>query len=70
MTAESDSRVQPMHAYKMAAALQAVSSGTRPILLRVEAKAGHGAGKPLGKRIEEQADLWTFLMWQLGMTEG
>ena len=72
MTARSDSRVQPMHAYKMAAALQAASSragGTRPILLRVESKAGHGAGKPLSKRIEEQVDLWSFMMWQLGMDE-
>ena len=70
MTAESDSRVQPMHAYKMVAALQAATSGSRPILLRVEKKAGHGyARKPLWQRVEEQADLWTFLMWQLGMIE-
>ncbi|MCP4250140.1 MAG: S9 family peptidase [bacterium] len=67
MTAESDSRVEPMHAYKMAAALQAANADRpdRPILLRVEAKAGHGAGMPLSKRIDEQVDLWTYLLWQL-----
>ena len=56
-----------MHAYKMAAALQAANRdhSDRPILLRVAAKAGHGAGKPLSKRIDEQVDLWTFLLWQL-----
>lgn len=66
-TGESDTRVEPMHAYKMAARLQAGTSSHRPILLRVEMKAGHGAGKPLTKRIEEDADKWTFLFDQLGM---
>jgi prolyl oligopeptidase len=66
-TAESDSRVDPMHALKMAARLQAASSADRPILLRVESKAGHGAGKPLSKTIDEQADVWSFLCWQLGV---
>lgn len=65
-TGASDSRVQPMHAFKMAAALQNATSGDRPILLRVERKAGHGQGKPLSKRIEEQTDTWSFLMTQLG----
>jgi len=64
-TAESDSRVDPMHALKMAARLQAATSADRPILLRVESKAGHGAGKPLSKTIDEQADVWSFLFWQL-----
>jgi prolyl oligopeptidase len=64
-TAESDSRVDPMHALKMAALLQ--SSGTaRPVLLHVETEAGHGQGKPLSKTIREEADVWTFLSWQLG----
>ncbi|MFQ5490274.1 MAG: prolyl oligopeptidase family protein, partial [Phycisphaerae bacterium] len=57
MTAESDSRVQPMHAYKMTAALQAANKGGRPILLRAEKKAGHGVGKPLSMRIDEQVDI-------------
>jgi prolyl oligopeptidase len=70
MTAEGDSRVQPMHAYKMTAALQAATCGDRPILLRVEEKAGHGVGKPLHKQIAEQVDLWAFLMRQLGMPDG
>lgn len=67
LTGESDTRVEPMHAYKMAARLQAASSSDRPVLLRVESKAGHGAGKPLAKRIEEDADKWTFLFEQLGV---
>ncbi|HLL71127.1 MAG TPA: prolyl oligopeptidase family serine peptidase [Pyrinomonadaceae bacterium] len=67
-TAESDSRVDPMHARKFAAALQAANSSTNPILLRVETKAGHGAGKPLTKQIAEATDVWSFLFWQLGMS--
>lgn len=66
-TAESDSRVDPMHARKMTALLQAASGSDRPILLRVEKKAGHGQGKPLSKRIAERVDSWIFMMWQLGM---
>jgi prolyl oligopeptidase len=66
-TAESDSRVEPIHAMKMAARLQAATSGTRPILLRVETKAGHGQGKPVSKQIDEALDTLTFLMWQTGM---
>jgi len=66
-TAESDSRVDPMHALKMAARLQAASDSDRPVLLRVESKAGHGAGKPLSKTIDEQSDIWCFLFWQLGV---
>jgi len=66
-TAESDSRVDPMHALKMAARLQAATSSDRPILLWVERNAGHGKGKPLAKRIDEHLDEWTFFTWQLGM---
>jgi len=66
--AESDSRVDPMHARKMAAQLQAATTaGERPILLRLETKAGHGAGKPLSKQLDEQTDVWSFLFWQLGV---
>jgi prolyl oligopeptidase len=67
MTADSDSRVDPMHARKMAALMQSVAK--RPVLLRVEGKAGHGAGTPVGKRIEEGTDVWGFLFWQVGMKE-
>jgi prolyl oligopeptidase len=70
-TAESDSRVDPMHARKMAAAMQAAQTAKdRPILLWVETKAGHGAGKPLKKVIDQQVDNYTFFMWQLGMLNG
>jgi len=67
-TAESDSRVDPLHARKMTALLQASTASHHPILLRVESRAGHGIGKPLGKVIEEQTDMWSFLFWQLDVT--
>lgn len=67
---ESDSRVDPLHARKMAALLQAANGSQNPILLRLEQKAGHGAGKPLSKRLDELADVYTFLMWQVGMLDG
>jgi prolyl oligopeptidase len=66
-TAEGDSRVDPMHARKMAARLQATTTSNRPVLLRIETRAGHGAGKPLSKQIDEATDVWTFLLWQLGL---
>ena len=73
MTADSDTRVDPMHAKKMAALMQAEakngSSRTRPILLRIESKAGHGAGKPVTKQIEEFTDVYSFLFWQLGVKD-
>ena len=49
--------------------MQHATSGTRPILLRCERKAGHGAGKPLRMVIEHRSEEWAFLMWQLGMVE-
>jgi prolyl oligopeptidase len=64
-TADSDSRVDPMHAFKMTALLQSVSK--RPVLLRVESKAGHGVGMPVGKRVEELTDIYEFLWWELGV---
>ncbi|MGB0032936.1 MAG: prolyl oligopeptidase family serine peptidase [Candidatus Sulfotelmatobacter sp.] len=73
MTADTDTRVDPMHAKKMAAEMQAEAkngaSKTRPILLRIESKAGHGAGKPVTKQIEEFTDMYSFLFWQLGVKE-
>jgi prolyl oligopeptidase len=69
-TADSDDRVDPAHARKFAAALQAAQDGPAPILLRVETRAGHGHGKPLAKTVAEAADIWTFLFWQLGIEPG
>jgi len=73
MTADTDTRVDPMHAKKMAAEMQSEAkngqSKTRPILLRIEQKAGHGAGKPVAKQIEEYTDVYSFLFWQLGVKE-
>jgi prolyl oligopeptidase len=65
--AESDSRVDALHARKMAARLQAATSSGQPILLRLETKAGHGAGKPRAKVLEELTDTWSFIFWQLGL---
>ncbi len=71
MTGDTDTRVDPMHAKKMAALMQAEAkngdSQQKPILLRIETKAGHGQGKPVTKQIEESADVYSFLFWQLGM---
>ncbi len=67
LTADSDTRVDPMHAKKMAARLQAATSSEAPILLRIATKAGHGAGTPLSKSVEEYTDIWTFVFWQLGI---
>ncbi|MCI0532451.1 MAG: prolyl oligopeptidase family serine peptidase, partial [candidate division Zixibacteria bacterium] len=66
-TGVQDSRVDPMHAFKMAALLQKANASANPILLRVEPKAGHGAGKPVSKILNEQTDIWSFLLWQLGV---
>ena len=69
MTAESDTRVDPMHALKMAALLQAqaANGSDHPILLRVDSKAGHGMGKPITKLVDDAVDVWSFLFWQLGV---
>jgi len=72
MTGDTDTRVDPMHAKKMAALMQAEAkngaSRDKPILLRIETKAGHGQGKPVTKQIEESTDMYSFLFWQLGVT--
>jgi prolyl oligopeptidase len=66
--AESDTRVDPLHARKFAARLQAAQAADdRPILLRIETKAGHGAGKPVTKQIDELTDVWSFLLGQFGL---
>ena len=66
-TADHDDRVVPAHSFKYAAMLQKMQTGTAPVLIRIETKAGHGAGKPTAKIIEEQADIFGFLMKNLGM---
>jgi prolyl oligopeptidase len=69
-TADHDDRVWPGHSFKYAAALQAAQAGDAPILIRIETKAGHGAGKPTSKTIEEIADRWAFLVKTLNMKVG
>ena len=65
MTSDHDDRVYPAHSFKFAAALQHAQAGPAPILLRVETKAGHGAGRPLGKILDETADEYGFLVKNL-----
>ncbi len=66
-TSDHDDRVFPAHSFKYAAALQEAQGGDAPILIRIETKAGHGAGKPTTKQIQEQADIYGFLVKSLGM---
>lgn len=67
-TADHDDRVVPAHSFKFAARLQAAQVGANPTLIRIATKAGHGAGKPTSKQIEEATDIWSFVMYNLGMT--
>jgi prolyl oligopeptidase len=67
LSGESDTRVDPLHARKMAARLQAATASGLPVLLRIETEAGHGAGRPLDKTLAEQTDVWAFICWQLGV---
>ena len=66
-TSDHDDRVFPAHSFKYAAALQEAQGGDAPILIRIETKAGHGAGKPTTKQIQEQADIYGFLVKSLGV---
>lgn len=66
-TADHDDRVVPAHSFKFAATLQACNDGTNPTIIRIDSKAGHGSGKPMGKVLEEQADIYSFIMYNLGM---
>jgi len=66
-TADTDDRVVPGHSFKFAARLQEDQAGDAPVLIRIETRAGHGAGKPTAKVIEEAADQWAFLVKNLGM---
>lgn len=65
-TGDHDDRVVPAHSYKFAAALQAVNDGNRPTLIRIETKAGHGAGKPTAMQIDEVADKYAFALFHMG----
>lgn len=67
-TADTDDRVVPAHSFKFAATLQAAQNGPAPILIRIETKAGHGAGKPTTKLIDEAADRWSFLVKALNQS--
>ena len=68
-TADHDDRVVPAHSFKYAAAAQAAQAGSAPILIRIDTKAGHGAGTPTSKQIEEVADRWGFLSRELHMND-
>jgi prolyl oligopeptidase len=66
-TADTDDRVVPGHSFKFIARLQSAQAGDAPVLARIETRAGHGAGKPTSKLIEETADQWAFLFKTLAM---
>lgn len=65
-TADHDDRVVPAHSFKYAAALQAADTGDNPKLIRIDSKAGHGAGKPIAKVIDEWTDIYSFILYNLG----
>ena len=66
-TGDHDDRVVPAHSFKFAAELQAKQTGNNPILIRIETNAGHGAGTPVSKTIEQNADLQAFTLWNMGV---
>ena len=67
-TADHDDRVVPAHSFKFISELQAKHTGALPVMIRIDVDAGHGAGKPLSKRIDESADIWAFVFYHLGMS--
>jgi len=67
ITGDADTRVDPLHARKMAARLQSATTSARPVLLRYDTKSGHSGGRPLSKQIEDLTDELSFLFWQLGV---
>ena len=66
-TADHDDRVVPAHSFKFAATLQECHKGPNPVLIRIDTKAGHGGGKPLAKVLEEQADIYSFILYNMGL---
>lgn len=68
VTADHDDRVVPAHSFKFASALQAAQSCDNPVLISIEAKAGHGAGKPTSKLIDDEADKWSFMLYNMGLS--
>ena len=66
-TADHDDRVVPAHSFKFAATLQECHQGDKPVLIRIDTKAGHGGGKPLAKVLEEQADIYGFILYNMGV---
>jgi prolyl oligopeptidase len=66
-TADHDDRVVPAHSFKFAATLQECNAGKNPTLIRIDSKAGHGGGKPVAKKLQEAADMYSFMMYNLGM---
>lgn len=66
-TGDHDDRVVPAHSFKFAAHLQSKQAGTNPVLIRIETKAGHGAGTPVSKTIEQYADIFSFTLWNMGI---
>ena len=67
-TADHDDRVVPAHSFKFAARLQETHKGANPVLIRIDTSAGHGAGKPTAKIIDEQSDIWAFVFKNFGVT--
>jgi prolyl oligopeptidase len=67
-TGDHDDRVVPAHSFKFAATMQEKQQGDEPVLIRIDKNAGHGSGKPTDKQIEEFADIWAFVFYNLGMT--
>jgi prolyl oligopeptidase len=66
-TGDHDDRVVPAHSFKFAARLQECQAGPAPSLIRIDVNAGHGAGKPLAKVLDENADKWAFMLWNMGI---
>ena len=69
LTGDHDDRVFPAHSFKFAAAMQNADANGRPILIRIDLRAGHGAGKPVSKRVEETADVYSFVLNAMGLVQ-
>jgi prolyl oligopeptidase len=68
-TGDHDDRVVPAHSFKFASQLQTKQSGPNPVLIRIETKAGHGAGTPVNKSIDQYSDIYSFTLWNMGIKE-